>query len=197
MSGFKVSDLLTAGPLLGERRKDCTVMVLYEDLAARELAAKVRDTLLGRFKGDIGFRFTWWRFDFLADPKIAREAAANAVSADLILVCFHQLEDVSSTVKAWFESWLSKRQAEDGALAVMRTPRAAGEPIRHRDTYLRLAARRANLDYLPPSASPSASQDIDKLQEDVIPSTATGLEESLHHRYHSSGWGSSRWGLNE
>src|SRR5580658_5117116 len=89
MSGFKISELLTAGPLRGKRRRDCTVMALYEDRAAREMAIQLDERLSVRFMGDVEFEFTWWRFDFLAIPEIAREAASRAVSADLMLVCLH------------------------------------------------------------------------------------------------------------
>jgi hypothetical protein len=167
-------------------------MVLYEDLAARLLAVKVRDRLISRFKGDMEFEFAWWRFDYLAEPAIAREAASHAASADLMLVSLHQLEDVGLTVKAWFETWLSKRLAEEGALTVIRASLPLGEPISHDDAYLRQAARRANLDYLTLLVPLSAPQEIDELRVDAVPSATIDWEESPNDRYHSS-----HWGLNE
>ncbi len=180
---------LDAGPLPRERREVCSVMVLYEDLPARALAIQLHDRLIPRFRGEIEFGFNWWRFDYLADPEIAREAASCALRADLLLVSLHQLDDVSLTVKSWFETWLRNRPAGEGALAVVRVSPAVGEPIPHDDTYLRLAAGRAHLDYLPLAVSPSAPRDIDRLREDmVLPATAS-LEESPNPQYQASDWG--------
>ena len=103
-----------AGPPSRERREVCSVMILYEDLHARALAIQLHDRLIPRFIGEIEFGFNWWRFDYLADPEIAREAAACALRADLILVSLHQLPDVSLTVKSWFETWLWKRPTGKG-----------------------------------------------------------------------------------
>jgi hypothetical protein len=165
------------------------MMVLYEDLAARTLAIEVRDRLLLQFKGDVEIGFNWWRFDYLADPEIGREAASCAVSADLILVSFHRLADVSAAVKAWFETWLSKRTALEGALAVIRVSAGVEEPVIHDDAYLRLAARRANLDYLPLTVPPAAPQDIDRLRKDAVFHPPSGWQESPNPQYDSSGWG--------
>jgi hypothetical protein len=164
-------------------------MVLYEDLPARDLAIQLHDRLILRFMGDIEFAFNWWRFDFLADPQIAREATSCALSADLVLVSLHQLAEASLAVKGWFETWLWKRPAAEGALAVIRVSPAVGEPIGHEDAYFRLAARRANLDYLPLSAAPCAPQGIDRMREDVVFPGTAGLEDSPNPQYQSSDWG--------
>jgi hypothetical protein len=183
---------LEAGSLPREGREVCGVMVLYEDLPARALAIQLHDRLIPRFKGEIEFGFNWWRFDYLADPEIAREAASCALRADLILVALHQLADVSLTVKSWFETWLWKRPAGEGALAVVRVSPVAGEPILHDDAFLRLAAKRAHLDYLTLTGPPSAPQVSDRLRGVVVIPAATILEESPNPQYQSS-----HWGLNE
>jgi hypothetical protein len=180
---------LDGGPLLWERREVCAVMVLYEDLPARALAIQVHDRLIPRFKGEIEFGFNWWRFDYLADPEIAREAASCALRADLLLVSLHQLADVSLTVKSWFETWLRKRPAGEGALAVVRVSPAVGEPILHDDAYLRLVAGRAHLDYLPLAVPPSTPEDIDRLREDMVFPARVGLKESPNPQYQASNWG--------
>lgn len=168
------------------------MMVLYEDLPARALAIELHDRLIPRFKGDIEFEFNWWRFDYLADPQIAIEAASCALNADLVLVSLHQSAEVSLAVKGWFETWLRKRPPVEGALAVIRVSPVVGKPILPDDAYFRLAARRANLDYLPLSVAPSAPRDIDRLREDVVLPEVAGLEESPNPQFQSS-----HWGLNE
>jgi hypothetical protein len=164
-------------------------MVLYADLAARELAFQVHDELMLRFAGEVEFWFKWYRFDYLADPEIAREAAWDAVSADVMLVSLRQLEDVSLTVKAWFETWLPKRPAGEGVLAVIRGLPPSAQAIMRDDAYLRLAARRANLDYLPLWVPPPIPQNVDKLRADAALYAAAGFKNFSTYQYPSSDWG--------
>lgn len=188
MSGSK-SLQLEPGLVPRESGPACTVMVLYADLAARELAFQAHNGLMLRFAGEVEFWFRWYRFDYLADPEIAREAAWDAVSADVLLVALPQLEDVSQTVKTWFETWLTKRPAGDGVLAVIRALPPTGAGIMRDDAWLRLAARRANLDYLPLWVPPSLPQNVDKLRADAALFAATGYRNFSTYQCPSTDWG--------
>ena len=123
----------------------CSIVVIYEDAATRDRAVHLCNALAHRFSEELDFEFTWWRFKFLSEPEIARQAARAALEADLIVVSVHHEADLPLEVKAWFERWLSDQQPTEGALVVLHAPQEPVVP----DQYLRLVALRANLDYLP------------------------------------------------
>ena len=125
------------------------MVVLYEDVATRDAAVELCDTLTAKFGADLEFEFTWWGFRYLADDEIAKQAAGAALAADLILVSVRQAEDLPLEVKAWFERWLSDRQPAEGALVVLESSPAEVRGYAMRDPYLQLVALRARMDYLP------------------------------------------------
>jgi hypothetical protein len=157
----------------------CAAVVLYDGVAARDFAIEVCDSLARKFIGDTELEITWWRFRYLADPVIAREAAQAAAKAALILV-FLGAENIPRGARDWFERWLSQREAMEGALVVGRTsvPTKGGGAV---DTYLRLAAERAHLDYLPLLGPSPVVRLADKLRED--------WDRPPDYSYRLSGWG--------
>ena len=137
----------------GETTKRCGVVSIYEDLGSRDLLLHLCDALAWKFRDDLEFQFDWWRFKYLADPAIAMEAAQSAAQADLILLAA-QSPELPVEVQKWFEGWLPKREAGDGALVLVQpSPKGASQSL---PAYLRLTAKRARLDYLRLSASLSA-----------------------------------------
>jgi hypothetical protein len=167
----------------------CVVAVVYDNDSARNLAIHVCDTLSQTFSGDLEFDVSWWRFNYLADPLIAGAAAQAAATADLILVILGS-ESIPGEVKAWFERWLSRRESMEGALVVGRASSVGTkEADAATDAFLRLAAKRAHLDFVPLFASGSAARLQDRLREDDAFPNPAGLDRSLDRNYHSSGWG--------
>jgi hypothetical protein len=136
----------------------CTALVIYEDVATRDAAVRLCDALAQKFRSDLEFDITWWRFKYLSEPEIGRQAAQAATEADFIVVSVHSTEDLPLEVKAWFERWLSNRRVSEGALVVLQTPVEAASAVVDSDPYLRLVALRANLDYLPLSDTQYSGQ---------------------------------------
>jgi hypothetical protein len=153
------------------------------------LLLHLRDSLIRKFKGDLDFQFDWWRFKYLADPGIAMEAAQKATQADLILLA-PQSHDLPVYVQGWFEGWLPNRVASDGALVLVQpSPKGASRSLPMR-AYLRLTAKRANLDYLRLDSSVSAAGVPDKgaglsLFQPDLSELLTDEDRPMH------------WGINE
>ena len=122
--------------------------VFYENDAARELALQLCTSLTRKFARDLEFAFSWWRFKYLDEPSIAREALQAANGADMILVAVEGMGDVPAPVKAWFESCLAERKEAGGALVTIRRP-ADDRKSSWRSNSLQAVAERARLDYLP------------------------------------------------
>jgi hypothetical protein len=164
----------------------CAIAVVYENIVVRDVAIGLCDALARKFFEDLEFDISWWRFDYLADPDISLEAAGSAAGADLILVCLDR-DDLPPEIQAWLERCLAQRQSTGGALAVVRSS-GTSDSAAGAETYLRLVARRANLDYLPLGSTTTARL-VDRLREDEISSDVTGLNQTPDHPHHSSGWG--------
>jgi hypothetical protein len=165
----------------------CTVAVLYEDEATRDLAIQLCHGLADQFEKELDFEFTWWKFKYLSDAEIAAQAAQAAGKADLILVSVHHTENFPLEVMAWFERWLSTRTPSEGALVLLQTPADRRSQSDQQDSYLRFMAQRAHLDYLPlfePDSLPASS---DRLREDMIVSEPARSDQTAGQ--HSSGWG--------
>ena len=167
----------------------CTLAVVYEDAPARDLAIRLCDGLARKFEKELDFEFTWWRFKYLSEPEIARQAGRAVAAADLIIVSIHSGDDFPLEVKAWFDGWLSKRALSEGALVLVRAPGDEEGQILSQEAYFRLVAQRANLDYLPfPLAGPTP-RSTDRLREDAFVPDAAASHQKPDHQYHSSGWG--------
>ena len=80
---MSVSQLKTGGGWI-EAPERCEVAVVYDDIASRDRAIRVCDSLANRFKDDLDFEFTWWNVRFFEDPAIEQLAEQAAAAADLI-----------------------------------------------------------------------------------------------------------------
>ena len=130
------------------RKEVCTVLVLYEDLATRQRGLAACDYLMRNFWAEVEFEFHWWRTDFFADASLAAAAAEKASQANLIFLCSAATREPSSTLIAWFDSWIGSRLEGEGMLVNLVTGEA---PAHHRqagELFLRDISRRADLDYL-------------------------------------------------
>jgi hypothetical protein len=166
----------------------CTVMVLYEDRAARELGLQLCQNLTRFFIRDIDFRFTWWRFAFLQEARIAGEALEAAVQSDLVLVVKNGAKELPGEVKGWFDR-VPTRDGGGAALFFVHDLARPNPHLRDTSNFLQETAKRAGFDFLclagPPPDLPSA----DRLREDQAFTNMTGLDQSPNHQFHSSGWG--------
>ncbi len=172
-----------------------SAVVLYEDHATRDRAMEICDRLVHKFWADVEFEFNWWRFDFLNDSTLAGDAVRLAARSELILLAAHAGRELPPPVTRWIESWLPIREPGFGVLVAMIGTEADQlkglSPIH---VYLREAAQRANMDYLPqvidaPLGKFDASiETISNRAEKV-----TSLLDNILHRPPSP----MRWGINE
>ena len=169
--------------------------IAYEDSTTRDRALETCDRLMQKFWTDVEFEFSWWRFDFLRDKGIFKAAVEAAARSDLIMISAHAARQLPEAVQDWIETWLGRRERGTGVLAAMigigEDALKGWTPIH---VYLREAAQRANMDYLPQVLD--APQDrldgsIEKIARRA--EEVTSLLDSILHRPPIA----SHWGINE
>ncbi len=132
-----------------------SITVLYEDTPAREQAMKVCQRLARKLRGDFNFEFKWWKFAFLHDRHLAKDAADAAVQADLVIVSTDADRELPSGIKRWMKACLSRRRKADGALvALMRMANGLKGTTPVHD-FLLAIAQRVKMDYLPELVYPT------------------------------------------
>jgi len=172
-----------------------SALVAYEDATTRDRAMGICDRIVQKFWKDVGFDFSWWRFDFLRDSDIIQAAAQAAARADLIFISAHATRELPSAVQTWIETWLRRRESKRGVLAALiGTEEDTLRGLTPIHVYLREAAQRANMDYLPQSMDAP----LDKLDGsfETITSRAekvTSLLDNILHRPTLP----LHWGINE
>jgi hypothetical protein len=147
-----------------ETKAAWSVVVVYEDTAARERAVTFCDQLVGRFWDKCEFDVSWWSFTLLNQEPANEEAAQKASQADVIVFAATPEGDFPQLVKAWVDTWLSQRSDREGMLVGL-LEQAAGADDREgpKHHYLRKAAHHGAMDYL----------------TKVLPDTALSIPESL------------------
>ena len=168
-----------------EAKAAWTVLVIYEDRAARERAAGFCDQLVGRFWAQCDFDVSWWSFAQLGDASSAEEAAGKAVGADLIAFSLNSEGDFPRPVETWVETWVTQRGEREGVLIGLLEPAVepgGREGPRHH--YLRYAAHRGAMDYLtqvPEDMSRSIPDSLDSYTQRADQVT-TLLDDILHQQ---------------
>ena len=146
-----------------------SVVAVYEDAAGRERAVGFCDQLISQFWTQVEFDVGWWSFASLQDTGSAKEAAAKAMLADLIVFSSTSEGDFSGNVRAWTETWLAQRGDREGKLVGLLEPFAdASTREEQKHHYLRTTAHRAAMDYLtqvPPDISLSIPDSLDSYRQ--------------------------------
>jgi len=127
-----------------------SVVVVYDDAAAREKAVDFCDQLVERFWARFQFDVNWWSFGLLATEATAAEAADSAARADLVILFSLRRGDFPRPIKDWIESWLARRSEREGILAGL-VPGSGFEASGYeaeKHHYLRDVAHRGAMDYL-------------------------------------------------
>lgn len=172
-----------------------SVLVAYEDLSTRDRAMRVCDRLMQKFWKDDEFDFSWWRFDFFNDPAIVDAAANAAAHSNLILVSAHARRELPLAVQHWVETWLPRRQPGPGMVAAMiGTEQDELRGVTPIHVYLREAAQRAHMDFLPDVMSaPLGKWDgsIEKITNRA--EKVTSLLDNILHRPDAP----EHWGVND
>jgi len=134
-------------PLETKARK--SIVVVYEDPAAREQAVGFCDQLVKRFWSRLEFDVSWWSFALLEQASTAKNASEKAARADVIVVSATPGAGSPWSVKAWMESWLAERGDREGVLAgLLGHTTSLDQPEGPKHHFLRYAARRCAMDYL-------------------------------------------------
>jgi hypothetical protein len=132
-----------------EAKTAWSVVVVYEDAAAREQAVDFCDQLVKRFWARFEFQVNWWAFGLLQSEPTATEAAEKAAQADLVILSTLRQEDFPARVKGWIESWLCRRGDREGFLVgLMERGDVLSGQEAQKHHYLRQAAHRGAMDYL-------------------------------------------------
>jgi hypothetical protein len=135
-----------------DRGAGLRAVVLYEDRVCRDRALGVCDRIMQELEEEVKFELSCWKFDFLADAGMARHAAEECAKADVIIFAAHAGGGLSATVTDWVESWVARRAGREGMLvALVGLPGDARTGITPIHLFLRDAAHRAGMDYLPHS----------------------------------------------
>lgn len=170
-----------------EEKTAWSVVVVYEDAAAREQAVDFCDQLVKRFWARFEFDVNWWSFGLLAQEATAAEAAERAARADLVILSSLRQGDFPLPVKEWIETWLACRGDREGMLAGLVDPMAGGlssgrETEKHQ--YLRRIAHRGAMDYLtqvPQNIWHSIPESVDSYTQRAAQVSGV-LDEILHHQ---------------
>jgi len=130
-------------------RETWTVTVLYEDTDIRQRAMQVSDHLMRRFWSDIEFDFNWWRFSFLEDPVLARQAGRHLADSNVLILALRREGDLPASFKQWLEASLEARGVREGVLIALFDEEGTPPPLGSRkDLGLRRLAQRSGMDYL-------------------------------------------------
>ncbi len=168
-----------------EARTAWSVVVVYEDAAAREQAVDFCDQLVKRFWVRFEMDVNWWSFDLLRNEMTAEAAAEKAAHADLVVLCSPRQEDFPAWVKGWIESWLIRRADREGILAGLLDPGvASSNPEAPKHHYLRQVAHRGAMDYLtrlPQSISRLIPESLDSYSQRAG-QVSSVLDEILHRQ---------------
>lgn len=135
------------------------VAVVYEDRRSRDCAMKLLDALELRFRDELVFSCTWWKFRYLLDPDIGRVARHYAASAEIIIFVSGAPGLFPLPIMNWIESWTMARNRKPGALVpLFGSSNIPAQLYSTKHVYLRSVAERAGLDYLTQSLLPGAAR---------------------------------------
>ena len=127
-----------------------SVIVLYENPAARELAAGFCEKFARESCADAGLGVNWYSFEDLTVPASMEAAADVAVGADLLAFSVTASGDLPAAIKLWTEIWRRRRGQREGW--VVGLVLEDGTELRRvaglKEIYLRHLAHRAGMDYL-------------------------------------------------
>jgi hypothetical protein len=166
-----------------QAKETWSVLVVYEDPAGRERAVGFCDQLVSRFWARCEFDISWWPFTLLHQAPAAKEAAAKAACADLIVFSATPEGDFPCAIKAWIETWLQQRGDREGMLVgLLELSGCESDREGKKHLCLRNAAHRGAMDFLtqlPEEMSRSMPDSLDSytLRADQVTSL---LDDILH-----------------
>jgi hypothetical protein len=173
----------------GEVLPPINTLIAYEDQFARDHTLQVFGHLIPKFRSELEFSQSWWGFYFLHDPILARQAAREAVTADMIVFSTRSGAELPGAIRQWTESWVNRRQRRFGAIVGLHwLPSATAVPSPCEE-YLREVARRADMDYLQPEDTFAYQHRLEQRHEAMTPVLAAMLDSTPAWQFH--------WGIND
>ena len=178
-----------------EAEEAFSVIVAYEDTAARDQAIVLCDHLVEKHWEDFEIEVSWLRFDYLADPRIATDAIAAAARADMVIFSAHAGRELPQAVKSWIEIWAAKKNNRESVLVSLIG--VAGDPTKGVNSmhyYLRNIAQQTEMDYLSnltdalPEGVNGSFEAIAQRTEPTVPAADRFLQQENP---------TSHWGINE
>ena len=95
---------------------DFSVVIACEDSATAPSACEVLELLEQNLKDEGRLTYRWWNFELLACTAFHEMAAADAATADTIIIVIHAGRELPQEVTAWMNLWLPLRKNRPGAL---------------------------------------------------------------------------------
>ena len=123
-------------------KRSLSVVVIFQEGDCRLSAARFCDRLVQKFWPGVEFELSWCVSTDLHDAVLARESAGKTASADLVIFALSGADEPELHVRAWIESWLTKRGGREGSLFDLTSGAMPGQ------AFFRRVAHRAGMDYL-------------------------------------------------
>ena len=169
-----------------EGANSCQFLVLYEDVAAHEIALEVCGRLMARFETELIFTFNFWKIKDLENSASAHWAAEAVARADIILFSLTG-RDLPPEAAKWLDSCVQARTKAEGALALIITGLpGVGPAVEMLLSRMQFAAHRLRMDFLPRVPLPPGAGI--RAPMDSSPALLNGDREES---------GGTHWGLNE
>jgi hypothetical protein len=170
-------------------------VVVYEDDRTRDRGLRLYNKIEREFWSEIEFEFSWWRFDYLGDPDLAREAAGAATRADWVVFSAHGGLELPPVVRKWIETWSSRKANRTSAMvALVGVENDAHKGMTPIHNYLREVAQQAGMDYFAhvleawPNRPEVSINEIERRAGEV-----TAVLDDIIHRPSIP----THWGINE
>ena len=100
-----------------EAGRDFSVVIACEDSTAATSACEVLELVERNLADDERVFYQWWNFEVLAIESLREQAAAEAATADMIIIDVHA--GLPEPVTDWMHQWLDLRNNRPGALVAV------------------------------------------------------------------------------
>ena len=175
----------TRGGAQWEPKYPFDLVVAYEDIATRNQALRLYDSVSSRLLDDYDFQCSWWKLEFLQSQPLFDQAADAAAESNMLVLSLREGHRLPDIVERWIEAIVERRDFRKTALValVCNLPpeKAQGAPV---VAALHRFAHRANMDFfcntfeLPNETTAVSFERIDARVHTVTPL----LNEILQYR---------------
>ena len=98
---------------------DLNVVIACEDSSTAAPVCEVLELIELNLHDEGRLNYLWWNFEVLAIPTLRELAAAEAATADLIIIGIHEGRELPQEVNDWMNLWLPLRKDRPGALVAV------------------------------------------------------------------------------